>query len=878
MSGHAGIGGAGEQPRAELSGQPEPRPQPTHPPRGAQPAQRKRPAQPEQPAQSGQPAQPGQPAQREQPAQPEQMALLVGRRPRAKSRRPVAEHLPVARVALMSPVPHLDRPFDYEVPAALAESAQPGVRVRVRLAGRLVDGFVLERMASSDRPLQPIRSVHGPAVLTPQVAALCRAVADRYAGVFADVVRFAVPPRHARAETQFPGVAAVVPAAFPPAAFPPAAFPPAPTTPAATFSGPPSTGWGRYRGGTELLAALAAGGSPRALWVSAPAERHSDRIAELVAAAARSGGGTIVVVPDGGEVARVAESLRAALGRAPLTLLAEAGPQARYRAFLSVLSGAERVVVGTRSAVFAPVVDLRLVVVWDDGDESLAEPQAPGWHAREVAALRARADDVALVVGGPSVSLESARMAESRMAKSGWLTPVELDRPQLRATMPRVQVAADLAHGDPARTAARIPPVALEVLRAGVQRGPVLVHVPRAGYLPGLVCQSCREPVRCPECSAQASADASDRRPVCPTHGTIRDWCCPFCGGGQVRATVIGVRRTAEEFGRALPGAPVLTASGESPIGSPLPAHCVVVATPGAAPDPGPQGYAALVVLDVAAALSRPGLRVAEEVLRRWFLAAAQVRSAAAGGRVLVVGEPGIREVQALVRWDPRGYAERELAERRQLRLPPAVRVAALSGPASQCAALADEIEAALGDRVLRRSGPMPDAPSGLGLLSNGGLSEATLPEVPSRGPLLPDPLPGGPLSDPLPGSPSGAAARGGTDAGRSITAQSMTTRSIPSSSTTAPSMPAPSTTASSTIAGPTTAGPTPAQSTTASVLLAVSMSDGPALTAALQRAQAARSARHAPLVTVRVDPVRSLPARSPRARSRLGQQPSTRG
>ena len=157
----------------------------------------------------------------------------------------------------------------------------------------------------------------------------------------------------------------------------------------------------------------------------------------------------------------------------------------------------------------------------------------------------------------------------------------------------------------------------------------------------------------------------------------------------------------------------------------------------------------------------------------------------------------------------------------------------------------------------------MPDAPSGLGLLSNGGLSEATLPEVPSRGPLLPDPLPGGPLSDPLPGSPSGAAARGGTDAGRSITAQSMTTRSIPSSSTTAPSMPAPSTTASS---------------TTASVLLAVSMSDGPALTAALQRAQAARSARHAPLVTVRVDPVRSLPARSPRARSRLGQQPSTRG
>ena len=87
---------------------------------------------------------------------------------RVRVRHPAAELLPVARVALLTPVPHLDRVFDYEVPEKLAAAAQPGVRVRVRLAGRLVDGFVLERVETSERELQPLSSVHGPAVLTPR--------------------------------------------------------------------------------------------------------------------------------------------------------------------------------------------------------------------------------------------------------------------------------------------------------------------------------------------------------------------------------------------------------------------------------------------------------------------------------------------------------------------------------------------------------------------------------------------------------------------------------------------------------------------------------------------------------------------------------------
>ncbi len=359
-------------------------------------------------------------------------------------------------------------------------------------------------------------------------------------------------------------------------------------------------------------------------------------------------------------------------------------------------------VVGTRAAVFAPVADLGAIIVWDDGDDSLAEPQAPGWHAREVACLRSATSDVSLVLGGPAVTLEAARMAAS-----GWLTPVELPRPILRARMPRVQVASDLA-ADPARSASRIPPVAVEMLRTAVSSGPVLVSAARAGYLPMLACQSCREPVTCPQCARPMQAAGPDRQPSCRTHGRIPDWRCPVCSGATVRAAVVGVRRTAEEFGRALPGVRVVTSSGEDHVRAVEGRDVMVIATPGAEPDPGPDGYSALVVLDAAASLSRPGLRVAEEVLRRWFAAACLVRPAGAGGRVLVVGDPEPREVQALIRWDPRGYAERELAERAGLQLPPAVRVAQLTGPALPTLEVVESVASELGTMVLRRSGPLP--------------------------------------------------------------------------------------------------------------------------------------------------------------------------
>ncbi|NUT45428.1 MAG: primosomal protein N', partial [Thermoactinospora sp.] len=116
-----------------------------------------------------------------------------------------AERLPVARVAVDNPLPHLDRTFDYLVPQTLDDVARPGVRVRVRFAGKLTDGYLLERAERSDHEgrLTPLERVISPeVVLTPEIAGLARGVADRYAGTLADVLRLAVPPRHARVESE----------------------------------------------------------------------------------------------------------------------------------------------------------------------------------------------------------------------------------------------------------------------------------------------------------------------------------------------------------------------------------------------------------------------------------------------------------------------------------------------------------------------------------------------------------------------------------------------------------------------------------------------------------------------------------------------------
>jgi primosomal protein N' (replication factor Y) len=596
----------------------------------------------------------------------------------------------VARVVVDVPLAHLDRTFDYAVPDAMADEVRAGCRVRVRFAGQLVDGFVVELGEGSEHggKLAPLAKLVSPEpVLTPQVVTLARAVAERWGGTVTDVLRLAVPPRRAAAEKR------------PPAGPPP---PPPPPDPA---------GFARYPTGPALLTAVAEGRSARAVWTALPGEDWPARLVELCQAALSGGRGALVVTPDGRDLDRLAAAAEARLpAGAVVVLRADAAPDARYRRFLDAVRGTAKVVLGTRAAVFAPVADLGLVAVWDDGDDLHAEPRAPYAHARDVLVHRAHLSSCAAVIAA------TARTAEAQLlVESGWAHELVADRATLRAAAPRVQALgadAELAR-DPAARTARLPSLAHRVARQALADGaPVLVQVPRAGYAPGLACDRCRAPARCAVCSgplgiAAAPGPGGSRVPACR-------WCarpaatfdCPYCHGTKLRASVVGSARTAEELGRAFPGAAVRVSGRGSGVLAAVPAGpALVVATPGAEPV-AEGGYGAALLLDSWALLGRPDLRAGEETLRRWANAATLVRAASAGGQVVVAADAAHPVVQALVRWDPGWLAARELADRRELGFPPATRMAALSGTPS---ALAEFLDAARLPADADLLGPVPE-------------------------------------------------------------------------------------------------------------------------------------------------------------------------
>jgi primosomal protein N' (replication factor Y) len=152
---------------------------------------------------------------------------------------------------------------------------------------------------------------------------------------------------------------------------------------------------------------------------------------------------------------------------------------------------------------------------------------------------------------------------------------------------------------------------------------------------------------------------------------------------------VAGAARTVEEWGRSFPSTPVQSSTGEHRVDDVPDEPMLVIATPGAEPRAA-RGYAAAVLLDTGLTLSRPALRAGEEAFRRWMNIVALVRPAGSGGRVVAVGEASDPVLQAIVRADPDGFAERDLDERVNARLPPATYVATLTAPPSSLAEALD--------------------------------------------------------------------------------------------------------------------------------------------------------------------------------------------
>lgn len=565
------------------------------------------------------------------------------------SLRPVARTVdsavdrPVARVLVDMPQPHMDRLFDYEIAPKMAD-VEEGARVVVEIGSRKVSGFVVERaQTTSVATLRPLHRVVSPMrVLNPDVLELARAVAARQAAPVADCLRLAVPQRHARAEREF-------------------------------FDLPPrrsdlqelgDAAWSSYIGGLEFTSEIRAGRRPCAVVNMRARDRFHHLLPFLVSAVRLAGESAIVVVPTPVLARQVADLIAQVVGEKPALVISQEEHATRYSTFLSILTGRSRIVVGTRAAVWAPVQNLGLVVIADDHHSALKERRSPYVHAREVLAIRAQQAGASFVSFDYGPSPELAATVERGQAR--WITPAQSGQ---RSAVAQIMAAQDFRVEGV--DLARMPSSVFAVARSGLEHGPVLFLVPRAGYIPVTACNRCRELAVCPICGGYLAISHPGAPLQCSRCAQVTHrFTCSHCKGTQMRAVRIGSQRTAQEVGRAFAGIPIHVAGvGREPVeldGS----RRIVVATPGAVPHVA-GGYAAGIVLDAGYLLRSVRLEAEVHFLRAIAHTAAHIRPRAAGGKLLVVGDVPAGLMAALHTWDMAGWSASLLDERRAVGLPP---------------------------------------------------------------------------------------------------------------------------------------------------------------------------------------------------------------
>jgi primosomal protein N' (replication factor Y) len=534
----------------------------------------------------------------------------------------------VARVAIDSPLPQLDRLFDYEIAEELRGAITVGSRVRVpfgRGAG-LSDGFVVELVQESEfaGKLARIEDLVSPvSVLTPEIYQLCRAVADRQAVTIADVFKLAIPTRSVAVEKKWLASGAQL-----------------------------DTNPLKRRGNGKRSFVFV---EPRTnelgpIWVQ---QLVSRAIANLEA-----GESTILVVPDYRDQAVLLSELSNMTAVENIVdYSSQQTNSLRYSAFLRCLTPAAAIVVGSRAALYAPMTNLGEIVIWDDGDSNLQEPTSPYSNARDVALIRQSQTGVNLLFAAHARSSEIERLVEI-----GYLQDISIP-----FAVPKLAIS---------ETNARVDSLAWQAIRRALENGdPVLVQVASRGQSVSAYCSGCGDRAKCVNCAGPLWID-SQNQPRCR-------WCnahnlgfsCPACGDRGLKQGRAGATRTSAEFGKAFPGIKIIESNGENRLENVPAGKRIVVSTPGAEPRVD-GGYGAVVLLDCNELLSRDNLRASEDAIRIWSNAIALMKS---GGLSVAVGLQGLLG-QKFALWSQAELAQHEYQSRVELRFPPFIRMASLSG------------------------------------------------------------------------------------------------------------------------------------------------------------------------------------------------------
>ena len=552
-----------------------------------------------------------------------------------------ASELPVAQVWVDSGVFHLDHTFDYFVPESLTSLVSTGIRVVVPFNGRDVEALVVAR--TSDSPTTSLKSIIK--VLSPIPVAtassleLIQKVSTRWGAHQFDVIRSAIPPRVAKAESE-PAVQHALSA----------------HTPARKIKG---------RNAAAIYRQLPPFRDPLQLIAAKTLKEKS--------------GTSLIVVPDSKSRRRLSELLAS---RNPINLDSDLERSERYRNYL--LSGLleDSIVIGTRSAIFAPISDLARIYIFDEGSEHFYERRAPGWNVRDVALLRSQLESVELEFFGYSPSEEVARAIEEGDVI-------------FSATRGRIHLDSH-----PSESGELLPGRIIAKVRTSLKTGPVLFIAPRKGYSQSITCQKCRNISLC-HCGGKLikSSVTSD---ISCAHcvESYPNWRCAWCKNDVFYLLGRGADRFAYEIGAAFSGEKVTVSTAENSLDSYSDRKGIVIATPGAIPL-SESGYSAIVILEAARFLSQSDMRAQERSRSLFFSAASNLTE---GGSLLLVLDHANPIIGALAAWKPSLISSRELRERREVSLPPYSRAVTLDIEESQGPALVRGLKASVNDGRLPAS------------------------------------------------------------------------------------------------------------------------------------------------------------------------------
>jgi primosomal protein N' (replication factor Y) len=315
------------------------------------------------------------------------------------------------------------------------------------------------------------------------------------------------------------------------------------------------------------------------------------------------------------------------------------------------MHGPESIVVGTRSAIFTPINNLATIIVHKESSLDHYEIRSPGWNTRSVALLRSRFESLKLVLTGFSPSVEVAELVDQRQVRylnSKETVNVKAFNPSDGALLPG-RIFTDI--------------------KKALAIGPVLFIAPRKGYGNALLCAHCRNVAAC-DCGGRLSVSAKGKAPSCVHCGkAFQEWKCSFCNRDKQYLAGRGIERAAEEISRAFPGFPVIVSAGEVIKERVENKPSLVLATTGAQPEVS-GGYAAVVILDGMRFFAHTDLRTQERARELFFETSSLISPK---GSVLLVIDESHPIVSAIARWNVAPLIKRELSERTELQLPPAV-------------------------------------------------------------------------------------------------------------------------------------------------------------------------------------------------------------